>query len=179
MHVHHHPPRSQGGRNIPEHLYVCSPSVHYCGWHKADPTLAMTPHSSAAGRVSGAKQYRDRLGMFGRDYTKMVEDCRKGAEAVQAKLGPLLGLTPSEISEKNAKSAATQRDRGSGMFGMTKEAKTKRSREAVRKTNSQRWVDPDHPELGAHSAGTLVMMQKRRNYPHGKSNRLRVYPEIT
>lgn len=34
MHVHHHPPRSQGGRNIPEHLYVCSLSVHYIGWHK-------------------------------------------------------------------------------------------------------------------------------------------------
>jgi hypothetical protein len=34
MHVHHEPPRSRGGRNIPEHLYVCSVSVHYLGWHK-------------------------------------------------------------------------------------------------------------------------------------------------
>jgi hypothetical protein len=36
MHVHHEPPRSQGGRNIPEHLYVCSPSIHYLGWHKGN-----------------------------------------------------------------------------------------------------------------------------------------------
>jgi hypothetical protein len=36
MHVHHHPPRSQGGRNIPEHLYVCSPSIHYLGWHMGE-----------------------------------------------------------------------------------------------------------------------------------------------
>lgn len=33
MHVHHHPPASEGGRNIPEHLYVCSPSMHAFGWH--------------------------------------------------------------------------------------------------------------------------------------------------
>jgi hypothetical protein len=43
-----------------------------------------------------------------------------------------------------------------------------------RTTNSQKWVDPDHPELGEHSAGTLVQMQKRRGYPHGKENRRQV-----
>lgn len=41
-------------------------------------------------------------------------------------------------------------------------------------TNSQRWEDPDHPELGQHSAGTLVRMQMRRNLPHTKLNRRRV-----
>jgi hypothetical protein len=33
MHVHHEPPRCKGGRDIPEHLYVCSPSMHANGWH--------------------------------------------------------------------------------------------------------------------------------------------------
>jgi hypothetical protein len=42
------------------------------------------------------------------------------------------------------------------------------------KINSQRWVDPDHPELGEHSAPTLTQMQKRRGYPHGKENRRQV-----
>jgi hypothetical protein len=41
-------------------------------------------------------------------------------------------------------------------------------------TNKQRWIDPDHPELGEHSAATLTQMQKRRGYPHGKENRKRV-----
>jgi hypothetical protein len=41
-------------------------------------------------------------------------------------------------------------------------------------TNSQKWIDPDHPELGEHSAPTLARMQKRRGYPHGKENRVRV-----
>jgi hypothetical protein len=39
---------------------------------------------------------------------------------------------------------------------------------------AQRWVDPDHPELGAKSAGTLTRMQKSRGYPHGKENRVRI-----
>ena len=33
MHVHHFPPRSEGGRDIPEHLYVCSPEFHKKVWH--------------------------------------------------------------------------------------------------------------------------------------------------
>lgn len=33
MDVHHFPPVSEGGRNIPEHLYVCSPYVHSYWWH--------------------------------------------------------------------------------------------------------------------------------------------------
>jgi hypothetical protein len=38
-------------------------------------------------------------------------------------------------------------------------------------TSSQKWVDPDHPELGSHNAGNLVRMQKRRNLPCGPENR--------
>jgi hypothetical protein len=41
-------------------------------------------------------------------------------------------------------------------------------------TNSQKWVDPNHTELGEHSAPTLAQMQKRRGYPHGKENRTKV-----
>jgi hypothetical protein len=41
-------------------------------------------------------------------------------------------------------------------------------------TASQLWVDPDHPELGAKSAGTLTRMQRARGYPSGRENRIRV-----
>jgi hypothetical protein len=40
--------------------------------------------------------------------------------------------------------------------------------------HAQKWKDPDHPELGEHSPGTLVQMQKRRGYPYGKENRVKV-----
>jgi hypothetical protein len=47
MHVHHEPPRCRGGRDIPEHLYVCSPSMHANGWHDLGFWLE-TQHSAAA-----------------------------------------------------------------------------------------------------------------------------------
>lgn len=33
MHVHHFPPRSEGGKDIPEHLYICSEEFHRKIWH--------------------------------------------------------------------------------------------------------------------------------------------------
>jgi len=33
MDVHHFPPRCEGGKDIPEHLYVCSRYVHKKMWH--------------------------------------------------------------------------------------------------------------------------------------------------
>lgn len=47
----------------------------------------------------------------------------------------------------------------------------------AKKTNAQRWEDPDHPELGSHNPGNLVRMQKRRGYPCGKENRVKVQGE--
>jgi hypothetical protein len=37
-----------------------------------------------------------------------------------------------------------------------------------------KYFDPDHPEIGNHSAGVLVRKQKALGYPHGKENRARV-----
>jgi hypothetical protein len=49
MHVHHCPPVSEGGRNIPEHLYVCSPNMHQHGWHNDEFFVLQ------AGKSSGNK----------------------------------------------------------------------------------------------------------------------------
>jgi hypothetical protein len=38
----------------------------------------------------------------------------------------------------------------------------------------QKWMDPDHPELGSHNSGVLVRKQKALGYPHSKENRVRV-----
>jgi hypothetical protein len=43
--------------------------------------------------------------------------------------------------------------------------------------HSQKWIDPSHPELGVQNCGNLVQMQKRRGYPHGKENRVKVKKE--
>jgi len=41
-------------------------------------------------------------------------------------------------------------------------------------STAQRYVDPDHPEIGSHNAGVLVRKQKALGYPHGLENRVRV-----
>jgi len=54
------------------------------------------------------------------------------------------------------------------------EGKSSNAVKGGRVAASQRWVDPDHLELGEQTAGNLVRMQKRRSLPHGKENRVRV-----
>ncbi len=41
-------------------------------------------------------------------------------------------------------------------------------------TGSQKWEDPEHPELGQKPACVLVQMQKRRGFPHGRENRVQI-----
>jgi len=58
LHVHHHPAVSEGGRNVPEHLYVCSPSMHSNGWHNGEyfieqATLSGQKYGSDGGRLGG------------------------------------------------------------------------------------------------------------------------------
>jgi hypothetical protein len=130
---------------------------------------------SYAGSVSGRKQWENQLGMFGMNEEDLAASRRKGGEVTQKILGPLLGLSLEQIQEKNIKSAKTQKERKTGFFGMSAEDRTEMSRAAVSKTNSQKWADPDHPDLGEQSSGTWVQMQKRRGSPPGKENRTRVY----
>jgi hypothetical protein len=53
------------------------------------------------------------------------------------------------------------------------------SRETGRKNFRQLWVDPQHPELGAHNSGNLVQIQKRAGLPFGKENRVKVTNDET
>jgi flagellar biosynthesis GTPase FlhF len=55
MHVHHEPPVALGGRNIPEHLYVCSPEMHLGGWHKGAKYPMM---ASEGGKLSAIVRRR-------------------------------------------------------------------------------------------------------------------------
>jgi len=50
MHVHHCPPVCEGGRNISEHLYVCSPSMHAFGWHSEQYWISTQQLAAEMGR---------------------------------------------------------------------------------------------------------------------------------
>jgi len=91
----------------------------------------------------------------------------------QSKAGEVGGKKGSR--EKKRVGGLKCKEEGLGMFSLTYEEKAAIGRETIKKVNSQKWIDPEHPELGEHSAGTLTQMQKRRGLPHGKENRVRVY----
>jgi general stress protein YciG len=81
--------------------------------------------------------------------------------------------------KKAGKSAGIKaRDKKLGMFGMDPEFRSEVSRKVgkkvAKKLNETKYYDPDHPELGEHSAGTLSMMQRRRGLPSGFDNRVKV-----
>lgn len=69
---------------------------------------------------------------------------------------------------------------GRGIWGMTKEdlrgSRGEGGKVGGKTTGAQKWMDPDHPELGEKPACVLVSMQKRRGYPHGKENRIQIDP---
>ena len=75
------------------------------------------------------------------------------------------------FAEENlGKGAEVCKERGTGVWGIPAEVK----RQNGQLTMTYRYHDPDHPELGLHSAPVLVRMQKRRGYPHGPENRVRI-----
>jgi len=41
-------------------------------------------------------------------------------------------------------------------------------------TNSQKWIDPEHPELGAHHFNVLKKKQREKGYPNSKENRVKL-----
>jgi hypothetical protein len=55
-----------------------------------------------------------------------------------------------------------------------KEASARGGRTMANKLNSQRWEDPDHPELGLLPPGPLVRKQRALGLPSEKENRRRV-----
>jgi hypothetical protein len=76
MHVHHHPPRSSGGRNIPEHLYVCSPDVHQYVWHRGYAFPKMASEGGKLSAIVRRKQAEERKKLPEEEQKKQREERR-------------------------------------------------------------------------------------------------------
>ena len=150
MHVHHHPPRSEGGRNIPEHLYVSSPSMHAHGWHDGDWF------------VENARK-----------------GCQRSIESRRANPKPKRQrLTPEErrqivVSTNKARAGKKYRQESTDKMSES-HRKTPRPRENIQEQNTAQWVDPNHPELGVRTVSALVRMQRARGLPCTESNRVKL-----
>jgi hypothetical protein len=157
MDVHHNPSRSEGGRNIPEHLFVYHYTVHeavheddFVGWARAGSHKAHSVRDEF-GRSVHAVKCMEKLN----SYIHLKKDEQgKSLQAVKA------GKARAE------KTNSAKNENGKCVVGL----------KAASVTNSQRWEDPDHPELGITTAGALANRQKALGIPHGPENRRRVYP---
>jgi hypothetical protein len=173
--VHHNPPRHQGGRNIPEHLFV----YHYT-LHAAIHEDGFTEWAKIGGKLGGEKCRDEKIGFLGASREEKLEWSRIGNQRL-LELG--IGIHAPGVREASGRKAVEER---LGMFHNHQQS-IARSHEVQRQNKTgfhnpetgrkgclTLFEDPDHPELGHHNAGNLAQLQKRRGLPHGKENRKRV-----
>jgi hypothetical protein len=161
------------------------------GWH--DPEV-----KSDAGKKGGATNAKNKTGVCGIAIDERRENGRKGGitafeESVGVFAPENLGKGGRNVSKddciaRGKKAAETNRQNRTAFFdpaiqkqGTTAahskkddEGKSIHAKKVGKIAFSQKWMDPDHPELGAHNAGNLVRVQKAKGLPHGKENRRRV-----
>ena len=144
-----HGERLPDGRSVLG-VYLASQS------HKEKTEEGKSRHAVDMGKKGAAQTFREK-----NEEGKSVNAIRLG----------LITMGPKDENGKSIHATRVGRitfERGTGCHAPENKGK------GAKTTNSQKWMDPDHPELGERSAPTLVQMQKRRGYPHGKENRKRV-----
>lgn len=227
MDVHHNPARHEGGRNIPEHLYVYHNALHsavhdnnFISWARKGAAAAheAKDHRGKSLTALRSHQKKDEEGRSllavqnGRKASQTLHAAKDergrslhGVRSAQRLNAEKDSLGRSVQGVKNAERLHREKDeQGRSLAGVSaglrlhakkndsgkSDLAVKGGRNAAKKlhaekdelgrsvvamrVNNQRWRDPDHPELGERSAGTLVQMQKAREYPHNKENRVRV-----
>lgn len=176
MDVHHNPPRSLGGRNIPEHLYVYHNTLHsavhehnFVLWSRAG-TQAAHREKDELGRsvcaVKAAKAAHEERDELGRSITAVKAAAARNLDLHNAHLHQEKDKQgrSSHAVKMNEKAHAEKDGFGKSLKGI----------KDGQRLNSQKWEDPDHPELGSHNAGNLVKVQRAHGYPHGPENRRKV-----
>lgn len=193
-HVHHRIKRCDGGTDDPTNLYVCSEWFHDRVWHAEDNGFAGCASKGAiASHKVRLPDGRSAHGVYmaNQSHVKKTQD-GKSEHAVD--MGRKGGTKTHVVKNEEGKSLNAIRvgnithgpkdESGKSIHGV-RVGKISASRgvgchapehkgKGAKTTNGQKWIDPDHLELGARSAPTLASMQKRRGYPHGKENRKRV-----
>lgn len=135
--------------------------------------VSATVDKSAAGRASVEVNRKNQTGWFHPDFQPEMVRRARGLG-----LKKCIENDPQHQAKAGRVSGINARDRGIGIFGMDPEYRSQVSREVglrvSKSLNGTKYEDPDHPELGRHSAGTLARMQKCRGFPSEPSNRVKV-----
>jgi len=197
--VHHNPPRSLGGRNIPEHLFV-----YHCTLHSAIHGNDFTRWAREGGKIGNKvaneiiHSHKDEFGRskhalkmaekshakrdeFGRSVQGVINGERINAEKNEFGKSVNAVKAGTKGGPVSAKKLHEEKDElGRSKHGVKSAKKLHKEKDefgrslATMRVNAQRWEDPNHPELGQTTAGALAMKQKFLGFPHGKENRRRV-----
>ena len=127
------------------------------------------------GVAQGGKSFREKTGLFAPGVINKETPSKGGSVSGGNNVvsGHLDRIRTFDSCSKGGKtSGKLALERGEGIF--SKEGREK-SAESARTSGLEKWMDPDHPELGQHNPGNLVKKQKKNGYPHGKSNRVKVF----
>jgi hypothetical protein len=128
----------------------------------------MSLDSCSKGGVAATQVARERgVGFFGPKTPLQLETSRR--EAIKL----------SQFSVENGKKVGKENViLGRGVFGLSEGERkmnaSKGGKVGGKSTGSQKWEDPEHPELGQKPACVLVQMQRRRGLPCGRENRVRI-----
>jgi hypothetical protein len=167
MDVHHNPPRHEGGRNIPEHLFVYHHTLHsavhgddFTKWARNNGvSKKQASEWGKIGGVTGGKLQPKEVKV---NNGKKARDLKLGFHAPgAAQLGGLTGGRNGGLESHRRKV---------GAFAMSKEEQSKRSKKAGRTTSSQRWMCLVTGHIS--NAGGLTCFQKVRGIDTSLRERL-------
>jgi hypothetical protein len=172
MDVHHNPARHEGGRDIPEHLYVYHNTLH-SSVHEDEFVLWSRVGSQAAHKEKD-DQGRSKTAVRASEILHEEKDEQgRSLHAIKCFEGVNERLHEEKDNQNRSKHAVKMNERAHAEKDENGESlKGKRDGQRI---NAQKWEDPDHPELGIHNPGNLVKVQRARGYPHGPENRRKVY----
>ena len=156
MDVHHNPPRSQGGRNIPEHLFIYHETLHsavhgdnFTKWARMGGHLGGHHRNPNGGKVSGPLTRDNKQGIFDpQNKEKLREASRKnGAKRVQQ-----------------------MKQEGYPGLGRSFEAASAAGKKGQEKTNSQKWKCLVTGHIS--TSGPLTSFQRKRDIDTSLRERL-------
>jgi hypothetical protein len=137
-----------------------------CGWHFKDLTNSLRDLVKPLYKVGYTNRTPEEMqehGRLGASLQSVEHKSKAGKKGVKAAQRYWAQQTPKARSLNGARA-------GSGNKGVGGDCRVPGGTKAM----SLRYEDPDHPELGHHSAATLARMQRARNYPSTPSNRRKV-----
>jgi hypothetical protein len=184
MHVHHNPPRSDGGRNIIEHLFVYSEHLHDLVHGGNGYCLS----ASKGGKKGGNSNAVNKTGFCSEEYLEsekaqenQIKNGKKGGEVTGAKAQKekigFFGLSEEELTKARKKAGKKAVDTGQILTIATPESRRKGGETSGKKNshyiNKVKWRCTVCGEIS--TAAGLSHIQRARGID--KSNRERVYTE--